>query len=313
MKIGIYKGIHVEKPGVTVTEEDILKVLKKQQRVNSVLYSIDDRPAQSGDRAVLHLESASDTTAFSGKKQGRFTITLGSDSLFPGFDEQVAGKKIGESFDITVTVPEQNRLNLPAGSSITFHAELLKIGVAEYPAVDDDFARDFSDYQTLADWKEEIRTQLEVQMENQAYEKLKESLLTAAIASSDLPVDADLEEELAEELFDEFRERLMENHMTFQDFCRRTGNTEQTMLHKYRQEALRNIQEHLLLHAVAENEGLTVTASEIRAELEEIAGEYGMDVDMFADSIDEDELDAVEDGILVQKSMDFIIQNAVYE
>lgn len=311
MKLGQYKGIHAKRPNITVSGKDILKVLTNKQKEHSVVTNIEGRSAQMGDQAILDFDGVQDNTPIPGGKSRNYSLLLGSHTFVPGFEEQVVGRMPGECFDICVTFPEKYRIKHLGGKQVTFHTTLKRLQLPEYQPLDDDFAKDFSEYDTLSDWKDAIREELTLRKETSAYEKLSREILSAIISNSEIPIDEEIRAEMAEELYDDFLYSLEENRMTVETYCQRSGYTEDEIWQQKLCEAARSIQEQNVLHAIASRESIEVSEEELREELCLIAVEEEEDIDEFCSSLGEEELEGIADQLLMNKTLKFVIKHAV--
>lgn len=313
MKLGKYKGIRAKQPDITVQETEIDKVLKNKQREYAVVRNIDTRPAQIGDEAVLDYDAECEGKAVPGGKSRNYPLLLGSHTFVQGFEETIVGHSNGDRFDIKVTFPKNYRISALAEKDAVFHVHLKQLRVPEYQPVDDDFAKDFSEFDTIAEWRTEIYHQILERREASSYEKLARELLNKVISDSEIPIDEDLKQEISMELFEDFLYSLEENQMTFETYCKRSGLTKKQIRDSKDEEAVRSIQEQYVLHAVANKENLQVTEEELSQELYELAVEEGEDVDVFIQMLGEEELESIADQLQMNKAMEFIYEHAILE
>lgn len=311
MKLGQYKGIHAKRPYITVSEKDVMKVLKHKQKENSIVTNIDGRSARTGDQAILDFDGVQNNVPIPGGKSRNYPLILGSHTFVPGFEEQVIGKCPGDRFDICVTFPDNYRIRHLGGKPVIFHTTLKQLQLPEYQPLDDDFAKDFSEYDTLSDWKDAIREELTIRRETSAYEKLSRELLTAIIADCEIPIDEEIKEEIADELYEDFLCTLEENRMTLETYCQRSGYTEKEIRAQKRKEAIRSIQEQNVLHAIASKENIEVSDEELTEELCMIAAEEEEDLEEFCSSLGEEELEGIEDQLRMNKAIKFVMKHAV--
>lgn len=256
MKLGPYKGIRAHKPVVEIHDQEIQNILRQKQVEHSIARNAADRPAKCGDQVVLDFDGTLDGAPIPQGRSRNFFLVLGSHSFIRGFEEQIVGRREGEKFDIHVTFPESYFMKSLRGKPVVFHTTLKKIRVPEYQPLDDDFAKDFSEYDTLADWKDAIRHQLEESRMDDAQEKTSDDILTSIIETSEIPINEELKEELAEDFFEDFRDQLKERGLTPEDYYQRTGKEEKDMRKRYDKQAVRTIQEQSILHAIAEKEDI---------------------------------------------------------
>lgn len=309
MKLGTYIGLKAKRPNLTVEEAEIDQVLKNKQREYSVVTNIDDRPAQMGDQAVLDFFVECEGKRVGGETLG-YPLLLGSNTFVPGFEAAVAGRSVGEEFTICVQFPENYRMAVLAGKPGTFHVTLQAIRVPEYQPIDDAFALDFSEYDSLEEWRQEIRSNLEARRQASSYDKLASDLLGAVIADSRIEVDQELLQEISMELYEDFLYELEENGTSFETYCRQNGMNKQQIRAQKEQEALRSIQEQYVLHAIANREHLDVTDEELTAELCALAAEEEESLDLFVQSLGDEEIEAIADQLQMSKAMQFILDHA---
>lgn len=313
MKLGKYKNLHAKQPDLTVSESEIDKVLKNKQHEYAVVRNTDDRGALSGDEAVLDYQVECGGQTVPGSQCRNYPLLLGSHTFVPGFEDAVIGHMPGEHFDVSVTFPANYRMPSLAGKDAVFHVHLKALRVPEYQPIDDDFARDFSEFDSLMEWRDAIREQIQARRESSAYEKLSRELLAQIIADSKIPIDEDLKQELSMEFFEDFLDELDENGMNFETYCKRSGLTKKQIRQQQEEKAVRCIAEQSVLHAVANKEHLSVSAEELADELYELALDEGEDPDVFAEMLDDEEIESISDQLLLNKAMEFILSNAVLE
>lgn len=256
MRLGNYKGIQAHIPEVEIRDQEIQNILKQKQVEHSIVYEITDRPARCGDQVVLDFDGTLNGTPIPQGRSRNFYLILGSHSFVKGFEEQIVGKHVGEQFDIYVTFPRRYFIKTLQEKDVVFHTTLKKIRLPEYQPLDDDFAKDFSEYDTLKDWKNAIRDQLTEFRQDAAQEKTSNDIMSTIIDSSDVPINEELKDELAMDYFEDFRDQLKEKGLTPEDYYRRTGKDEADMMKKYDRQAIRTIQEQSVLHAIAEKEDI---------------------------------------------------------
>lgn len=313
MKLGKYKGIRAKHPNVIVDKKEIDKVLKNKQHENCVVYTVDDRPAKMGNEAVLDYHVECDGKTVPGSSQESYPLLLGSHTFVKGFEEAVVGHAIGDRFDIAVTFPEKYRMANLAGKDAVFHVTLKQLRIPEYQPIDDDFAKDFSEFSTLAEWREQIFQNLRERKEASAYEKLARELLTKIIADSKIPIDPEIKKEITEELYEDFLYSLDENGMTLETYLNRSGMTKKQIRAAKEEEAIRAIREQSVLHAVANAEHLEISPEELADELAELAYEEGEDPDVFTEMLGEEEIESIGDQLRMNKAMEFVLEHAILE
>ncbi|MCC8029367.1 MAG: trigger factor [Lachnospiraceae bacterium] len=311
MKLGKYKGLKAVRPDLTVQEAEVDQVLNNRQRENAVVFHIDDRAADWGDEAVLDFDAECGGKPIPNGKSRSYPLLLGSRTFVRGFEDAVVGRSPGERFDVSVTFPEDYRIRNLAGRGTVFHVHLRALRLPEYQEIDDDFARDFSEHDTLADWRAEIRADLEERRKVSASEKLTRDLMSQVIANSVFPIDAGLVREVAGDLYEEFLMNLEEESMSLKTWLHRSGQTEQELRASKTEEAVRLIQSESVLHAIAKREHLDVSDAELAEEIAALAEEEHMDPEEFKLMLGEDELESISDQLLLDKALSFVLEHAV--
>ncbi|MCC8080434.1 MAG: trigger factor [Lachnospiraceae bacterium] len=311
MKLGKYKGLKISQPSLTVQEAEIDQVLEKRQRENAVVFHIDGRGANWGDEAVLDFEAECKGKPIPNGKRRSYPLRLGSHTFVSGFEDAIVGHSPGERFDIFVTFPDDYRIPGLGGHDAVFHVRLKALRLPEYQEIDDDFARDFSEHDTLADWRTEIRAELEARRMISANEKLARDLMDLVIADSVIPIDPVLKQEIADDLYEDFLLDLEADGMTLETWLRRSGRTEDDLRASQTEEAKRLIQSESVLHAIAEREHLQVSDEELAEEIAALAEEEGESPDLFIQSLGDDELESIIDQLLLDMALSFILEHAI--
>lgn len=313
MKLGTYKGLHAVRPYVTVEDREIDNVLKNKQQEYSVVYHIDHRPAQLGDQAVLDFKIECEGQAVPQGESQNYPLLLGSHTFVKGFEEAIVGHETGDCFDVTLTFPAEYRIPSLRGKDVVYHVHLKALQLPEYQEIDDDFARDFSPYNTLEEWKAEIRANLEERREASSYERLSRDLLNQIIADSEIPVDPEIKEELSMELLEDFLYELEAGNMTFEKYCKRTGKNKQQIRAEKDAEAEQTLCQQTVLHAIAAEENLQISDEELQEALAFLAAEEGEEPEEFSDSLGEEELEGILDQLSMNKAMEFILEHVIFD
>lgn len=308
VKLGEYKGISVPKEKVSVTEEDVGERLNQMAERNSRLVSV-EREAQKGDTAVIDFEGFLDGVPFAGGKGENHELELGSGTFVPGFEDQVIGMKAGEEKDIDITFPEDYQKDL-AGKQVVFHVKCSEVKFKELPALDDDFAKDVSEFDTLDELKADIKKQIEEERQK-AVDVAYENALIEKVASS---IECELPEILIEQqcrrFLEEFKSRVMAQGIPYEQYAKMTGMDEQKFLEEGREPAIRQVKMDLAIAQIIEQEKLEATEEEIEEEYKKLSEHYGMDVEMVKKYLDEN---AVRTQVLNSKAVAVVVDNAVAE
>lgn len=313
MRLGTYKGIHMTRPNTEVTKHEVLNVLKKKQKEYAVATNIDDRSAQEGDQVILDFQGMYHGQDIPHGNGSDFALTIGAKAFLPEFDDALIGKNIGDTFDINVTFPTDYRISTMQNRSVVFHTTLKKIRLMDYQPIDDEFAKDFSEYTTLNEWENEIFSHLQARRKTSVQEKLTREVMAKIIADSDIPIDDDIKEEITQIYYDDFLDELEMNQIPLELYCKRSGHTEDEIYADKEQEAIKTIQAQSVLHAVAATEKISITQEELNTELQNIAQEEEEDPEEFMATLEEEDVENIADQLTMDKTMAFILDSVVWD
>lgn len=313
MRLGTYKGIHMTRPNTEVTKHEVLNVLKKKQKEYAVATNIDDRSAQEGDQVILDFQGMYHGQDIPHGNGSDFALTIGAKAFLPEFDDALIGKNIGDTFDINVTFPTDYRISTMQNRSVVFHTTLKKIRLIDYQPIDDEFAKDFSEYTTLNEWENEIFSHLQARRKTSVQEKLTREVMAKIIADSDIPIDDDIKEEITQIYYDDFLDELEMNQIPLELYCKRSGHTEDEIYADKEQEAIKTIQAQSVLHAVAAAEKISITQEELNTELKNIAQEEEEDPEEFMATLEEEDVENIADQLTMDKTMAFILDSVVWD
>ena len=313
MRLGTYKGIHMTRPNTEVTKHEVLNILKKKQKEYAVATNIDDRSAQEGDQVILDFQGMYHGQDIPHGNGSDFALTIGAKAFLPEFDDALIGKNIGDTFDINVTFPTDYRISTMQNRSVVFHTTLKKIRLMDYQPIDDEFAKDFSEYTTLNEWENEIFSHLQARRKTSVQEKLTREVMTKIIADSDIPIDDDMKEEITQIYYDDFLDELEMNQIPLELYCKRSGHTEDEIYADKEQEAIKTIQAQSVLHAVAAAEKISITQEELAEELRAIAIEEDEDPEEFVETLEEEDVENIADQLTMDKTMAFILDSVIYD
>lgn len=313
MRLGTYKGIHMTRPNTEVTKHEVLNVLKKKQKEYAVATNIDDRSAQEGDQVILDFQGMYHGQDIPHGNGSDFALTIGAKAFLPEFDDALIGKNIGDTFDINVTFPTDYRISTMQNRSVVFHTTLKKIRLMDYQPIDDEFAKDFSEYTTLNEWENEIFSHLQARRKTSVQEKLTREVMAKIIAASDIPIDDDMKEEITQIYYDDFLDELEMNQIPLELYCKRSGHTEDEIYADKEQEAIKTIQAQSVLHAVAAAEKISITQEELAEELRAIAIEEDEDPEEFVETLEEEDVENIADQLTMDKTMAFILDSVIYD
>ena len=308
--LGEYKGLSVPKTEVNVTEEDVMADIKREQEKNAVLNSV-ERPVQNGDQTTIDFEGFMDGVAFEGGKGEDYPLTIGSNAFIPGFEEQLVGAEIGKEVEVNVTFPENYHSEDLAGKPAVFKVTVKDIKEKELPELDDEFASEVSEFETLAEYKEDVKKKLEERKTANAKSIKENAAVDAAIANASMEIPDAMLETQAQNLVDEFAAGMRRQGLSMEQYLQYSGNTEDSMIEQMKPRALKQIKTRLVLEAVAKAENIQISEEDTEAELKKMAENYKMELDEIKKLMDESQIKAMQEDLAVQKAIDLLAETAV--
>ena len=308
--LGEYKGVEVEKSDVEVTDEDINKEVDKERENNSRTIDVDDRAVESGDIIKLDFDGSVDGVPFAGGKAENYTLTIGSGSFIPGFEDQLIGTKIGEDKDVTVTFPEDYHEKSLAGKEAVFKCKVNAITVKELPDADDEFASEVSEFETLAEYKEDIKKKLTEKKEKEARAKKEAQAIEKAVENATMEIPDAMIDTQVQSMMEDFARRMQSQGLSLEQYFQFTGMDVKKMHDQMKPEALKRIQNSLVLEAVAKAENIEISDEKVDEEIAKMAEAYKMEVEKLKDLIGESEKDQMKKDLAVQAAADLIADAA---
>lgn len=305
-----YKGVEVEKTNVEVTEEDVMAEILKAQKMQSREVVVENEPAALDNEVTINFEGFIDDVAFEGGKGENYKLTLGSHSFIDTFEDQIVGKNIGDKFDVNVTFPEDYQAADLAGKPALFKVELLGIKKFELPELDDEFAEEVSDFDNFADYKADIKKNLEEKAAKSAEVEKQNKVMDKLVETNEIELPAPMIEYNKERMFDEFAQRLMYQGLNMEQYLGLMGMTKEQMLEKIEPDAITRVKSSLILEKVAELEKIEPTDAELEEELKSISEAYQMDLDKVKEMLGEKEIDSIKKDLSAKKALDFLVANA---
>ena len=309
--LGQYKGIEVEKADTTATDEEVAAELDKEREANSRTITVEDRAVQDGDMTVIDFEGFVDGEAFEGGKGTDYPLTIGSGAFIPGFEEKLVGAEIGKEVEVDVTFPEEYHAKELAGKPAVFKCTVKEIKVKELPELDDDFAQDVSDFDTLEEYKADVRKKVEEKKAADAKAKKEDAVIEKIIEGATMEIPDAMVETQAERMVDEFAQRLQMQGLTMEQYLQFTGGNVQALVEQSKPQALKRIQSRLVLEAVVAAENLTASDEELDAELGRMAEQYKMEVAKLKEMFTEEDLKSVREDLAIQKAVELVTDAAV--
>lgn len=303
-----YKGIEATKKKVEVTDADVSGELTKVQDRNSRMVTVDNRAALTGDTTVIDFEGFCDGVAFDGGKGENFELSLGSGQFIPGFEDQIVGHEVGEEFEINVKFPEEYQAENLKGKDATFKIKLHEIKRKELPVLDDEFAKDVSEFDTLDAYKDSIREKLQSDREKAAESDVENQIVEALIEKVQGEIPDEMYENEVEESINSFAYRLQSQGLNLETYLKYTGMDTEALKAQFKPQSEKQVKVRLALEKIAELENLEPTEEEVEAEFEKLAKTYEMEVDKIKNIVAEAQVKA---DLKNQKAVDFVKANAV--
>lgn len=309
--LGDYKGIEVEKATVEVTEEDITAEIDKVREQNARTINVEDRAVEDKDMTVIDFEGFVDGDAFEGGKGENYPLTIGSHSFIDTFEDQIVGHKIGEEFEVNVTFPAEYHVENLKNKPAMFKVTVKEIKKKELPELNDDFAQDVSDFDTLAEYKEDVKKKLTTTKENEAKANKENVVIEKIIENAKMDIPEAMIMTQVRRMADDFAQRLQSQGLSVEQYFQFTGLTADKLFEDMKPEAEKRIQSRLVLEAVAAAEKLEATDADVEEELKKMAEMYKMEVEKIKEFMGEAEAKQVRDDLAVQKAVDFVVEAAV--
>ena len=303
-----YKGIEVEKVVNPVTDEDINKQLDALREKNVTVETVDDRAAENGDDVVIDFEGFKDDVAFEGGKAEDFTLSLGSGQFIPGFEDQIVGHNAGEDFDINVTFPDEYQVKELAGAPAVFKIKLKSISKKVMPELDDDMVKDSTEFDTVDEYKADVKKKLEEANEKHADSEVEAKIFDKVIENMTAEIPQVMFDNRVNEMIGELEQRLAPQGISLDLYMQYTGQTIDTVKKAYAEQAEKQVKLRLALEKIAKLENIEVTEDELKAEFDKLAEAYKLDVDQIKQFIHDDDL---KKDIEVGKAVDLIKDAAV--
>jgi len=310
VELGEYKGVEAEKTVYETKDEDVDAQIKAAAEKNVRMVSVDDRAVQSGDITVIDFEGFTDGVAFEGGKGTDHTLEIGSGQFIPGFEEQLIGAEIGKEIEINVTFPEEYHAEELKGKPAVFKVTVKEIKVKEYPELDDDFAKDVSEFDTFEEYKKSIKDNLDKSNEERTKAEFENALVEAVCAGATVEIPECMIENRIQDMIRDFGYRLSSQGMSLEQYMQFTGSTPDTFKEQFKDQATEQVKANLVLEKVALVEGLEVTEEDLEEELKRMAEMYGMELDKVKTLIGENERESMKDDLKIRKAVEFIVANA---
>ena len=309
--LGEYKGVEVPKSEIAVTDEEVDAEVKKEQDKNARTVAVEDRAAANGDITTIDFEGFVDGVAFDGGKGTDYALTLGSGTFIPGFEDQLVGANTGDHVEVKVTFPEEYQAKELAGKEAVFQCDVKKIETKEVPELDDEFAKDVSEFDTLAEYKEDVKKKLTEKKEKEARTAKENAAVDKAIENAQMDIPELMTKTECRQMMDDFSRRMQQQGLSMEQYFQFTGQSMDKMMDDMKPQALKRIQTRLVLEKVAEAENIQPSEEEITEEIQKMADAYKMEADKIREAIGESGLEQMKKDMAVQKAVTVIADAAV--
>ncbi len=309
--LGDYKGVEIEKIEYNVTDEDVEKEIENARKMNARLISVEDRTVENGDITVIDFEGFVDGVAFDGGKGENYELEIGSGNFIPGFEEAMIGMQIGVEGDVNVTFPEEYHAEKLAGKDATFKVTVHEIKVRELPEVDDDFASEVSEFETLDEYKANIRKTLEEKAEQRTKSETEEAVISKVVENADIEIPDAMIESRIDFMVQDYAQRLAYQGMNIDIYLKYSGMTMEQLRMQFRGQAAKQVKGSLVLEAVADAENIEVGAEEYEMHIADMAKQYNMDSDKLKELIQENEKESIMNDLKITKAVQLLVNHAV--
>ena len=307
--LGKYNGVTVTKIDTSVTDEEVDAEIEQQRNINARTVTITDRPVKEGDTAVIDFEGFVDGVAFEGGKGENHPLEIGSHSFIDTFEDQLVGKNSGDEVEVNVTFPEQYQAEELAGKPATFKVKINEIRAKELPELNDEFVQDVSEFDTMAEYREDTKKKLQERKENAAKGTKEDEAIQKIIDKSKMEIPEAMIDMQAENMVEEFAQRIAAQGMSFEQYMQFSGMTIEKMKEQVRPEALQRIQSSLVLEQIAKEENIVASDEDVDAEVEKMASMYGMKAEDLKNYMGDSEKESMKRDIAVKKAVEFVMAN----
>lgn len=309
--LGKYKGIEIEKTDTSVTDEEVDAAIERERETNARTIIVEDRAVKNNDMTVIDFEGFVDGVAFEGGKGENYPLTIGSGTFIPGFEEQLIGAELNKEVEVNVTFPEDYQAADLAGKPALFKCTVKEIKEKELPELDDEFASEVSEFETLEEYKDSVKKDLAEQKEKDTKDKKEEKLVDAIIADATMDIPEPMITTQQRQMADDFAQRIQMQGLSIEQYFQFTGLTKAAFLEQMKPQAEKRIKSRLVLEAVAKAENLEASDDEYNEEVESMAKNYKMEVGKLTEMIGSFEEKAIREDICIRKAVDFVMEHAV--
>ena len=309
--LGEYKGMEVDKTSTRVTQKEVEAKIKEEAEKNARTVTVEGRPVQDGDEVILDFEGFVDGEAFEGGKGENYPLTIGSGSFIPGFEEQLVGAEAEKEVEVKVTFPEEYHAEELKGKDAVFKCTIHEIKEKQIPEIDDEFAAEVSEFDTLDEYKADVKAKIKEQKENEGKQKKEDQAVEKAVANATMEIPEAMIDEQVRQMVNEFAQNMQYQGISFEQYCQITGMTMEKIQEETRPQAVKRIETRLVLEAIAKAENIEVTEERLDEEIKKMAESYNMEADKLKELMGEEEKKQMLEDIAVQDAVTFLVENAV--
>ncbi|HBG7379441.1 TPA: trigger factor [Clostridioides difficile] len=309
-ELGNYKGIEIAKVENTVSDENVDAKLQEMVEKNARLVSVEDKALEDGDTAIIDFEGFENGVAFDGGKGENYNLVIGSNTFIPGFEEQLVGKKAGEEVEVNVAFPEEYHSQDLAGKPVVFNVKINDVKVKELSALDDEFAKDTSEFDSLDELKADVRAKLEEEAKNRADAETRNSVVEKVAENTEIEIPEVMIQHQIDNMLNELNYQLQYQGFGLQQLLEMTGRTMEELREERKEDAKKLVKSSLVLEAITKAEGIEATEEEFKAELEKMASAYNMEVEKIEASLRDADKEDIKGQIKIRKTIDLLVDNA---
>ena len=309
VKLGKYMGVTVTKIDTTVTDEEVDEAVEKERNNNARTITVEDRAIENGDTAVIDFEGFVDGVPFEGGKGENHSLEIGSHSFIDTFEDQLIGKNTGDEVEVNVTFPEEYHAADLAGKPAMFKVKIHEIKAKELPELDDEFAQDVSEFDTLAEYKENLKKNIAERKEAEARRTKEDEAIRKIVEKSSMEIPDAMIDTQVETMIEEFAQRIAQQGLSFEQYMQFSGMTMDKMKDQVRPEAISRIESSLVLEQIAKDENIEVSDADVDAEIDKMASMYGMEADKIKEYMGDAEKESMKKDLAIQKAVDLIMDN----
>lgn len=309
--LGEYKGLEVDKVSTRVTQKEVDARIQEEAEKNARTVAVEDRPVQDGDEVILDFEGFVDGAAFEGGKGENYPLTIGSNSFIPGFEEQLVGAEAGKEVEVNVTFPEDYHAEELKGKEAVFKCTVHEIKAKELPEIDDEFAAEVSEFDTLEEYKADVKVKIKDEKAAEGKTKKEDQVVEQAVKNAEMEIPKAMIETQVKQMADDFAQRIQSQGISLEQYFQFTGMTAEKMLEEMRPQAIKRIETRLVLEAIAKAENIEISDEKVDEELAKMAESYKMEVDKLKEFMGENEKNQMKEDMAVQEAVTFLVENAV--